>query len=152
MSGFYKADNNILKILVSEGNYYPVACLTSNDFDQSSDEIDTTTRDNAGWKTSRPTNQSYQVSFEGLETENDVIEDKVTYKDLEALKINRTLISYRIGDQKRIEGRGYIVSLTRSSPSGELTAFSGTLRGFGKYNEYDPNQNNTFDYQLDFYL
>ena len=72
MSEFYQADNDILSILVND-EYYPVACLSNNSWSESVETIDTTTRDNDGFKTSRPTNQSFSIDFEGIETLADEI-------------------------------------------------------------------------------
>lgn len=153
MPEFYKGDIDILYILVGS-EYLPIGCLTSNGFEESSDEVPTTTRDNAGWKTSRPTNQSYSISFEGIETLANELSAYVTYKGLENLKLNRTLITYRLGSLtgKRKQGQGYITNLSKTSPAGELVEFSGTLTGYGKYEDYDPTTNNFFNYELDFIL
>jgi hypothetical protein len=153
MSDFQKADEDILYILVNE-EYYPIACLVSNGFEESSNEIETTTRDNHGWETSRPTNQKYSISFEGIETVQEEITGKVTYKDLQDLKKSKTLVSYRIGEStgKRTVGQGYIINLSKDSPASDLVTFSGTLRGFGEYDSFDPALNNTLNYELNFYL
>lgn len=151
MSEFYKADDDILYILFNSV-YYPIACLTSNSFQESSDLIDSTTRDNAGWKTSRPTNQSYNISFEGIETLSGDVSGSVTYNNLTGFKTNRTLISFRVGSTKIIEGQGYISNLSKESPAGDLVSFSGTIEGYGQYSEYDPSLNNVFNYDLNFNL
>lgn len=153
MSDFFKADVDILYILVGE-NYYPIGCLTNNGFDDQSETVNTTTRDNEGWNTSIPTNQSYSINFDGIETELDSITGLITFKDLQNLKITKTLVSYILGtlDGKRTEGRGYITNLTKESPAGDLVSFTGVLTGFGKYSDYDPTTNNFFNYNLNFYI
>jgi len=151
MEELYKANDNILYIEF-QGEYFPIACATSNTFEQSSDQIDTTTRDNGGWKTSRPTNQSYSIPFEGIETALDTIQNKITYKDLENLKFNKVLLSYRLGNEKITEGRAYIFELSRESPVNELVSFSGVLTGFGSYISYEPDTNQFFNYELNFNL
>lgn len=153
MSEFYKGDDNILYIQVNE-NYYPVGCLTSNNLEQSADQIDTTTRDNQEWKTSRPTNKGYSIPFEGIETLNDDLPSTVTYRDLENIFINSILINYRIGssNSKQKTGSAYITSLSEASPAGDLVSFSGVLTGFGKYVNTQPSENNLFNYELNFLL
>ena len=48
------------------GDFLPIGCLISDSFSEEVEMLDTTTRDNAGWKTSTPTIQSYNLSFDGL--------------------------------------------------------------------------------------
>jgi hypothetical protein len=151
MSEFYKANDKILSIEF-QGSYFPIACATSNTFEESSDSINTTTRDNGGFKTSRPTNQEYSIPFQGVETQLDIIAGKITYKDLQNFKKNRTLVSFRLGTQKIIEGRGYIFELSSESPVNDLVSFSGVLTGFGAYSDYDPSTNSFFNYELNFNL
>jgi hypothetical protein len=47
--------------------FLPIGCLTANSMEESSEFIDTTTRDNEGWTTSRPVMQSYNLSFSSLQ-------------------------------------------------------------------------------------
>ena len=49
-----------------QGNFLPIGCLTSDTFDEEIEMLDTTTVDNKGWKTSIPTKQNYNISFDGL--------------------------------------------------------------------------------------
>jgi hypothetical protein len=49
------------------GVFLPIGCLTANSMEESSEFIDTTTRDNEGWTTSRPVMQSYNLSFSSLQ-------------------------------------------------------------------------------------
>ena len=89
-NGLYK----IVYIYVN-GDYKPIGCLTGNSFSESSEMLDTTTRDNAGWKTSTPTLQSYNISFDGLVINtlfNGGDFTKVSYDRIRQLKRNRTLI------------------------------------------------------------
>ncbi len=61
---FINGEIRILYIKQS-GDFYPIGCLTSNSFSEDFETIGTTTRDNDGWATSRPTKQSYTISFDG---------------------------------------------------------------------------------------
>ena len=55
---FTLGEDRILYIKV-EGVYLPIGCLTADSIEESSEFIDTTTRDNGGWSTSRPVVQYY---------------------------------------------------------------------------------------------
>ena len=73
MSDFKNGNLKLLYLYVG-GEYFPIGCLTSNSFSETSDMLDTTTRQNAnGWKTSIPTNQSYNISFSGITTTSDKV-------------------------------------------------------------------------------
>jgi len=128
--------NGTLKILyiLYEGDFVPVGCLTENSFDESSEMLNTTTRQNNGWKTSRPTSQSYSISFSGLETNEDFILGNTTYKNLKDFKRSRTLISWRVDDGFGIYefGSGYINSLSDSATIDEFASFSGSIDGYGE--------------------
>lgn len=153
MSEFYKGDVNILYIKVND-EFIPIGCLTNNDFSQSYDVIETTTRDNQGWSTSQPTIRSYSINFEGIETLQDVIPSLVTHNDLEGYFINNTLLDYRIGELsgKQKTGQGYITNLSDASPAGDLVTFTGTIIGFGAYTNFNPSENRVFNYDLNFDL
>ena len=60
-----KGDYNILYIKFGS-QFLPVSCITSDSFSEQSDMIDSVSMNSASWKTSRPTNQSYNISFDGL--------------------------------------------------------------------------------------
>lgn len=130
---FYKGENQILYIY-DGSSWLPIACLTSNSFDEDVEMLDTTTTDNAGWKTSRPLNQSYRISFEGVQIVTDEITPtRYSYNLLKVFKRNRTQISWKIeSDIDTEEGLGYITELSESAPVGELLSFSGTIEGYGK--------------------
>ena len=117
----------------NDSEYFPIGCLTSNGFSEESEMIDTTTRDNAGWRTSRPTNQSFNISFDGLVTKEMFIPNTFTYQDIVQLKRNRTLIDWRIDDNEGNidDGKGYITSLSNSASIDENITFSGNIVGYG---------------------
>lgn len=119
------------------GNWLPVGCLTGNSLSESSEMLPTTTRDNDGWSTSRPANQSYSVSFDGLQINTTVAGGTFTvasYDKLKQLKRNRTLLDWKI--QGTIfpvvdYGKAYINELSEASNVGEFLTFSGSLVGYG---------------------
>ena len=62
----YKGEDRILYIKI-DNLFVPIGCLTENSFSESVDTIDTTTRENMGWTSSRPVMQSYSISFNGIQ-------------------------------------------------------------------------------------
>lgn len=132
---FYKGQDRILFIKVL-GNYLPIACLQDNPFSETSEFIDTTTRDNVGWATSRPNMQSYNISFSGLQVVTSVAGGNfnvISYDKLKQLKRSRTLLEWKIeGDFPIVDyGKCYISELSEATPVDEFLSFSGSLIGFG---------------------
>ena len=142
-------ENGTYKILYIKKSsvFYPIGCLTSNSFSENADMLDTTTRDNAGWKTSRPTNQGYSISFDGLITQELVLSSVVTYAEIKQLKRNKTLIDWKIEDSVgNIDlGSGYFTDIGDSAEIDSMTSFNGSITGYGKpidpiseiYNQYE---------------
>jgi len=133
---FYKGESRILYIKVL-GSYLPIACLTDNPFSETSEFIDTTTRDNQGWTTSRPMMQSYNISFSGLQVNSSVNGGTftvVSYDKLKQLKRDKILLDWKI--QGSIfpvvdYGKAYINDLSEASNVGEYLTFSGSMVGYG---------------------
>jgi len=119
------------------GSWLPVGCLTGNSLSESAEMLPTTTRDNDGWSTSRPTNQSYSVTFEGVQINTTVAGGTFTvasYDRLKLLKRNKQLLDWKI--QGSIfpvvdYGKGYISEISETSNVGEYLTFSGSLTGYG---------------------
>ena len=117
--------------------YLPIGLLTSESFNEGVEMIDTTTRDNGGWKTSRPTNQFYNISFEGLLQNtrfNGGDFTKVSLDRLRVLKRSRTLIEWKLQDSNLTfidSGSGYITELGDSSSVDEFITFNGGIEGYG---------------------
>ena len=130
---FYKGEEQILYLVVDSVDC-PIACLTENSFSEDVEMLDTTTTDNAGWRTSRPLNQSYTISFSGIQ----IITDETTPTRysldlLRVLKRARTQVDWKIGVDGVFEqtGSGYITELQENAPVGEYLSFSGTIEGYG---------------------
>jgi len=123
-----------------DGDFLPIGCLTSESFDEDVEMLETTTRDNQGWKTSVPTNQSYNISFEGLLINtnfNGGDFNKISYDRLRVLKRNRTLIEWKMQDKDLIfidTGFGYLKNLSDSANIDEFITFNASIEGFGKPN------------------
>ena len=137
-SKFLSADTRILYIKI-EGVFIPVACLTDNSFSESVDSLDTTTIENAGWTSSIPTNQSYSISFSGLQIYTlfppEADQTKASYDRLKALKRGRAIFDWEIRTNDLVfidYGKGYIDSLSESAPVGEFLTFDGSIKGVGE--------------------
>lgn len=120
------------------GVYMPVGCLTGNSIDDSTEMIDTTTRDSEGWATSKPVLQSYSISFSGIQVNSTLIGGNFnvsSYDRLTDIKRGNIKIDWKI--QGTIfpvvdYGQGYINNLSSVENVGEFMSFSGSITGFGK--------------------
>ena len=127
---FIEGTYKVLYLDLKDGEgFLPVGCLTSNSFNESSDMIDSTTRDNLGWKTSRPTNQGYNLSFDGLVLEDNVSFTNNTYFSLTLAKRDRTLIDWKVNEDDY--GSGYITNLSNENNIDENVSFSSEIIGYG---------------------
>jgi hypothetical protein len=119
------------------GDFLPIGCLISDSFSEEVEMLDTTTRDNAGWKTSTPTIQSYNLSFDGLIQNTNFTggdSSKISLDRLRVLKRNRTLIEWKTQDENLTfvdSGFGYITSLSKTSNMEEFMSFTCDIEGFG---------------------
>lgn len=133
----YKGEERILYVKIL-GNYIPIGCLSDNSFSESVEMLDTTTRDNNGWATSKPTMQNYSLSFSGIQVNSTVAGgslDVASYDRLKELKRGRQLIEWKLqGATFPIVdyGSAYITELSEAAAVGELITFSGSLTGFGQ--------------------
>lgn len=133
---FIDGEDRILFIKIN-GAYLPVGCLTGNTIDETTEMIDTTTRDNKGWSTSRPLNQSYTISFNGLQVNSTLVGGNfnlASYDKLKTIKRNRIRIEWKIQGSKFPVvdyGEGYITDIGEANNVGELMSFSGSITGYG---------------------
>lgn len=133
---YYNGNDRILYIK-QLGNWLPIGCLTSNSLSESSEMLPTTTRDNNGWSTSRPTNQNYTISFEGLQINSTIAGGTFTvasYDKLKLLKRSKTLLDWKIQGETfpTVDyGKCYISEISEASAVDEFLSFSGTLTGYG---------------------
>jgi hypothetical protein len=142
-----------------EGVYLPIGCLNSDSFTETSEMLDTTTRDNNGWKTNTPTIQGYKISFEGIITNTNFNGGdfaKISLDRLRVLKRGGTLIEWKTQDDKLTfvdSGKGHITSLSDSATSDEFITFSAEIEGYGEplstsaqvFSLQDGNTNNIED-------
>lgn len=119
------------------GEFLPVGCLTSDSFSEDSEMVDAMTMNSASWKTSRPTNQSYNISFEGLVKNTNSAGGDSTELSLDRLRVlkrSRTLIEWKTQDSNLLfidSGLGYITSLSKDSNIDEFISFNASIEGFG---------------------
>lgn len=136
---FINGSNRVL-FIKWEDEFLPIGCLTSDSFSENVEMLSTTTRDNAGWATSVPTNQGYNISFDGLVINtnfNGGDFNKVSLDRLRELKRSRTLIEWKSEDVDKIfvdSGKGYITDLSDSANIDEFISFNGSIVGFGEPN------------------
>lgn len=120
--------------------YFPVGCLTSSPLSETVDMIGSTTRENEGWKTSLPTNQSYSIELSGLMVKDDYDSGNeiLSYRELRAKKRNKELIEWKrttLGGYYIDSGKAYITAISDSDEADGFITFSASLVGFGKPDE-----------------
>ena len=134
---YINGEDRILFFKVNNA-WLPVGCLTDNSLDETSEFLDTTTRDNEGWSTARPINQSYTISFSGLQINTTVAGGNFSVASLDKLrqlKRDRILLDWKFqGTIYPIVdyGKCYISDLSDPNVVGEFISFSGSATGFGK--------------------
>ena len=132
-----KGDYSILYIKLG-GQFLPIGLLTSNSFSEDVDMIDSMSMNSASWMTSAPTNQGYNISFDGLVKNtnfNGGDFSKISLDRLRVLKRSGTLIEWKTKEEDLSfveSGFGHITSLSRSSTSDEFITFSANIQGFGQ--------------------
>lgn len=133
---YYNGNDRILYIKLN-GNWLPIGCLTSNSLSESAEMLPTTTRDNNGWATSRPTTQNYTIAFEGIQVNTTVAGGNfniASYDKLKLLKRSRTLLNWKIEGSiyPTVDyGKCYINELSEASSVEEFLSFSGSIMGYG---------------------
>lgn len=133
---YYNGEDRILYVKVL-GAWLPVGCLTGNSISETAEMLPTTTRDNNGWSTSRPSNQSYTISFDGIQVNTTVAGGNfniASYDKLKLLKRNKTLLDWKIqGSVFPVVdyGKAYINEISEASNVGEYLTFSGSMVGYG---------------------
>ncbi|HYG84530.1 MAG TPA: phage tail tube protein [Verrucomicrobiae bacterium] len=125
MADLIKGDEVLFFIQV-DGDFVPVACLTSSDLPETTDAMETTVRGNNGWRSYTPSVQDYTVSIAGVIERS----SSFSYVFLQGLKRNQIVFIWRMatsGSEILDEGSAFITSLTLSAPAGDIVSFSATL-------------------------
>ena len=121
---FINGEDRILYIKYN-GVYLPIGCLTGNGISEESEMIDTTTRDNKGWKTQRPLVQGYSIPFSGLQVNSTLVGGNfnvTSYDKLVGFKRSKLLLEWKIqGSKYPIVDYGYahITSIESTENVGE---------------------------------
>lgn len=120
--------------------FFPVGCLTSSPISEDVEMIGTTTRDNEGWKTSKPTNQGYTIELAGLmvQDDSDSGNEVLSYRELRTKKRNKELIEWKrttLGGYYIDSGKAYITAISDSDPADGFISFTASLVGYGKPEE-----------------
>lgn len=128
--------------------FFPVACLTSSPMSEDVELISTTTRENEGWNTNLPTNQSYNIDLSGLMImdDSDSGNEVLSYRELRNMKRNRELVEWErrtLGGYYIDSGKAHIISISDSDEADGFITFSASLKGYGK-----PDQSNARIYVL----
>lgn len=121
--------NNRILYIRQGANFVPIACLTNNSFTESSSTFSITTRLDGGWIKEVPDQQSYSLSFDGINQDTGL-----SYLDLQTLKREQILIEWGIGSEGNVNesGKGYITDLSSTDPTNNNSTFNGTINGYGK--------------------
>lgn len=127
-----------LLYLLEDGEYLVIACLLGNTFTEGVDTLDTTTRNNNGWKTQVLTNQFFSVDFTGIQINtffNGGDFSKVSHDKLKQIKRNREIREYKratIDGQFVEHFKAQIVSLSDAATVDEFLSFDCSLQGYGE--------------------
>lgn len=155
---YFEGVDELLYIDFGDG-FFPIGALTSNSFSESVEAVESTTRDNQGWKTHRLTLQEYSISFSGLIMNTIYAKgnfNKISYDRLAEIKRDRKIVNWKTqsSDLTFIDsGRAQITEISKESNIGEYISFSATLLGYGspssttgkKYSLSDGNNNKLQD-------
>lgn len=135
------ADNRILGdssifYVKYNGVWCPISCEISSPMSENVEMVNTTTRDNGGWRTEKPTLQSYSISVDAvLQLDDEAPNSNVlSYNKLREMKRNRELIEWKretFGGWYIDEGKAHITDISDSNTVGEEITFSMLLSGFG---------------------
>lgn len=137
MPNFINGDLAILSIK-RDGDYVPVACLTSNGLAEALTFNEVQTKCDPGVIISTPNSYSYNVPLEGVLTDTtsgggDTALASWDY--LRGLMRAKTLVEWQItiGDPVFItdSGEGYFENLEMTAPAGDNITFTGSIKGTG---------------------
>ena len=116
--------------------YYPVGCLTSSPLSEDVAMVDTTTRENNGWKTSFPTNQGYSIELSGLMVmdDDDSGNEVLSYRELRRFKRDKVLIDWErrtLNGYYIDRGKAWITTISDSDEADGFITFNASLVGQG---------------------
>ena len=130
----YIDSNEVILYIKHNGLFVPIGCQTNTPIEESVEMLETTTRDNGGWKTEIPTKQSYSLPVEGYVVK-DTNNDYLSYYKLRSLKRSRTKIEWKRTTLDSVyvdSGFGYISAISDANTVNDFVTFTMTINGFGK--------------------
>lgn len=121
----------------SGGTLTKIANATSNSFDITSDMIDVTNKDSAGWKEFITGEKGYTMSIDGIFEENVSIgSGRESWQDLLLNLTNGTLVTIvmtsNVTDDIKLTGSAYFSNLNLTAPNNDKATFTATLQGTGE--------------------
>jgi len=131
---FINGTDRLIYIL-RDSTWFPIGCLSSDNFSEDMEMTPTTTRDNSnGWRTSIPTTQGYSLSFSGLLFDEYIGTAKISYYELVVYKRYKQLVSWRMDDGLGgyTYGQGYINNLSNVASIDSYISFSCEMVGYGE--------------------
>lgn len=116
--------------------WFPVGCLTGSPLSEDVEMIDTTTRDNNGWRTSFPTIQGYSIELSGLmvQDDEDSGNDILSYRELRTYKRNKVLVDWKretLNGYYIDFGKAYITNISDADEVESMISFNASLVGYG---------------------
>jgi len=108
----------------------PIAYATSHTLSVNGEEIDTSSKDSGGWKTSLTGQLSWQVTSDSLLSK---ATGDTSFKTLYASMIEKEPVTLKIGDM--LTGSAIITSLEQTAANGEVATCSVTFSGQGELTE-----------------
>ncbi|RAJ28868.1 phage tail tube protein [Pedobacter cryoconitis] len=114
-----------------------LACLKTNSWDSSTDQIDTTTKCSGRYKTSLPGDISWSFKGDGNAIDDTVAVSQASFNVLAGLqKAGTTFPMKMVGVDDPtdvIRGNVFITSISKSAGRNEAVGFSSTFQGVGEY-------------------
>ncbi|QIL41025.1 hypothetical protein G7074_18190 [Pedobacter sp. HDW13] len=135
---FKNGTDNVLFVKIgAPAAWVAVACLKTNSWDGSTDQIDTTSKCSGKFKTSLPGDISWSFKGDGNAVDDSGAPSKASFKALSALhKAGTTFPCKMVGvddPDDIIRGDVFITALSLSAGRNEAVAFSATFQGTGEY-------------------
>lgn len=135
-----KGKESRIYVQYPSSNWELISCEMSHDFQEDTEMVGTTTRDNNGWKTHLPTVQSFTLSFTAMIEKDEMgVDGKVSYIHFVNMKRTAFRVKFRReiqyqGESKffRDEGFAYITSLGAAAEVDGFVIFDVSLIGDGE--------------------
>lgn len=133
MNRYIKGRESILYIKYND-IWCPISCEVSSGISEQTQMTPTTTRANQGWATSKPTEQSYTIDFQGQAIYEGGA-NILSYWRIREMKRNRQLVEWRrvtVSGAYIDEGKGIFTSVSDANEADTFVTFSASLEGFGR--------------------